>query len=546
MLDKEGTQDVFKELVHKLQAKGSLDQEVIEMDSMDWRAERELLRQHLTKMGLQPAFIPRLGELVLWTPKLDGDEIAFNHEQGSFQTYCRRRRKFTGFPKWRAGTITQVPEETVTLQDAYEKTDKKNNVNVSGFRVETFPDPNSDDKRLSHQYKYVPLCNIRPLNYWDVFLQDYPEDDFHPSIKYALTIMSSFSLLDKYHFKGKWPDASINCRGIYLGAELLIVGDTICLMPQEDITPDTIPPTTDVMAISSIRLELNSCDADLESPFLAGIMTPYVHGKAYTRSRERAYHKDGFAPTSLTDEEVIEAFNTTRMKEYGTWYRLHDPESELRLSVDNIIGRLYESDYMEVMFGGRTLDINLESVVNGRQYGQQTDERIPDDGEWFFGDNRIESLALRTFNGFEVGPWDNTRDLRMWRANLKIIDGTAKATDYVNATRPTIYPTTGHVGATGSSFESVGKTSTLVRSALGPSGPSSRSSPAVKSHGMMSVPDSESDDGVEEFATAEELEDETSTDELAQFMMQPTFARGGTEESLGGDYKPETKRTKRN
>lgn len=514
------------------------------MDSMEWRAEQDQLRHHITRIGLQSAFIPRVGELVLWTQKLNGDEIAYNEANGTFQMYCRRRERFTGFPKWRAGVIAQIPEETVTLQDAYEKTDKRQNVNMSGFRVETYPDPNSDDKTLSFQYSYIPLCNIRPLNYWDIILQGYPENNFHPSIKYALTIMSSFSMLDKYNFKGEWPDAAIYSRGLYLGAELLIQGDSVCLMPQKPITPSTPPPeVTDVLVINSIRLELSSCDANPNSPLLAQAMTPYVYGKAYTNSRDNAYHGQGLKPTSLTDEEVIDAFNTTGMKKYGHWYPMHGPDSQLRMSLSNIIGRIYESDYMQVMFGDRSFGLEHESVVNGRQYGHKTDERIPEDGEWYCGNHRIETLDVQTFNGLEVGAADDTRDLKMWRANLKVIDGVATAADQRDARNPRVFrPQTASI--TGdtmpASFENMGKTSTMVSRALEP-GVSSRASPATRTNG---VPDTEED---EEFASAMEIDEESSdsTDELAQALQQPLFIRGGTEESLGGDYKPKSKRVRR-
>ncbi|KAL1952645.1 hypothetical protein VTO42DRAFT_4573 [Malbranchea cinnamomea] len=538
-VDEEGTQDVFKELVYRLSRERTLDEEIKEPDSMDWRAERTQLRHHFTRISMQYSFIPRVGELVLWVPELEGDEICYNEKTGTFQVYCRKRKKFIGFPKWRAGTVAQVPEETVNLQDAVEQTDKRYNVNMSGFRVETFPDPNSTDKSLSRQYRYVPLCNIRPFNYWDVYLQYYPTEKFHDSIKYALTIMSSFSMLEKYRFKGEWPNADIWCRGIYLGAELLMKGDAVCLMPDKVDDPDEQNRrVTDVLVIKSIRLELTSCNADLSSPLLCEKTAAIIYGKAYTISPERAYRAGWCEPKPLTIEEIIDAFEITGMKGYGTWYHLHDPEHELRVSLDRIIGRLYESDYMEIMFGEKIFGLELDGVVNGRWYGRQTDERIPQGGEWYCGDYRMETLALETFNGLEVGLYDEARDLRMWRANLRIIDGTATPRDLRDAKVPRDFgrPRTGLIGATRSStFESVGKTSTMVRTALEPAGPSSRASPLKKG-------ETEEEDEVEE--SGNNVEDDGSTDELAEFF-QPMYVRGGTEESAGGDYRPEAKRAKR-
>lgn len=525
--DEEGTQDVFKELVHKLRNKRKMDQEVTEPSCMDWRAERTRLRHHLTRIFIECSFIPRVGELVLWCPELKG-EIRFNPKNNSFQEYSHKRKAFIGFPKWRAGTIAQVPEEPVNLQDAVEESDKKYNINMSGFRVETFPDPNDpDDKSLSYQYKYVPLCNIRPLSYWDVLLQNFPTDKFHPSIKFALTIMSSFSMLDKYYFKGEWPNAFIYCHGIYLGSELLVKGDSVRLMPQKVGTPENPDgAVTDILVIKSIRLQLSSCDAELSSPQLADTVAPRIFGKVYTVSPKRAYREPGYEePKALTDDEVVDAFETTDMRSYGSWYPLHPSDCEVQVSINQIIGRLYEKDYMNVVFGHDGFDIDLDGVLSGRQYGRETDNRLAVGKDWFCGDYRMEALALETFNGHEVGPYDEARDLKMWRANLQIIDGTATPADLRAAKIPRDMgrPRVGLIGTktTSTTFESVGKTSTMVRSALEPAGPSVGPSPQ-----NASEDESENDD-----------DDDDESDELAE-ILQPMYVRGGTEESSGGDYKP--------
>ncbi|PGH12921.1 hypothetical protein AJ80_06526 [Polytolypa hystricis UAMH7299] len=532
--DQEGTEDKYKTLVYELKMKGKLDRRVREDKSMDWRAEREQMELHLTRMSMQHSFIPRHGELVFFCPRLAG-ELRFNFDTDRFEVYAEEKRRFLGPPEWRAGTVAQVPEEPVVLADVISETPKRMAINMSGFRVETFPDPNDTDKSLSSQYSYLPMHAIRPLNYWRIFLQGVPEESWHPSIKYALTIMSSFSVLEKYNFKGNWPNAAISCKGVYLGSELLLEGDSVRLMPQDQKLRDDPDPehVTDVLSINRIKYDLKNCNADISSPLLSEKMAVRFIGKAYTLSPNRAYRPEGsHKPTALTRDEVVDSFRCVGMSEYGPWYHLHDPKNNLKVSMDEVVGRCFESELMEVMFGDLSLGLDLESVISGREYGRLTDQRIPPGKEWFPGDYRLETLALETLNGIEVGTYDDARDLKMWRANLNIIDKTATAADLKAAKIPRAVgrPREGLIGGktkTFLAFESVGKTSTMVSSSLGPPGTSTNATPSAQ----VSEEEEEGGDVDEESSESDE------SDPLAA-PLQPTFFRGGTEESSGGDYRP--------
>ncbi|WEW58300.1 hypothetical protein PRK78_003768 [Emydomyces testavorans] len=552
--DEEGIQDVFKELVHKLKLRKVVDEPVVENDSMDWRAERQQLREHLTRMYMQHSFIPRVGELVLWCPELKG-EVKFDFNTGTFQEVCLKTKKLLGVPKWRAGTVAQVPEELVVLGDIFFDTEKSMGINMSGFRIETFPDPNSPDKDFSSQYKYVPLSHTRPFNMWDIFLQNVPSDEFHPSIAYGLTIMSSFSMLDKYHFKGTWPDATIYCKGIYIGAELLVKGDSVRLMPENWVSGTPFGSVTDVLVIDKIVVELFNCDSDLSSPMLCEQFSPRVIGRAFTISKDRAYRDPSSLneePTPLTHDDVINCFETVAMRQYGPWYRLHPDGSNMEISINKIAGRCFESDYMRLMFGTKDLDLDLEGVISGRQYGRNMDNRIPEDKEWFPGDYRLETLALETFNGIEVGKYDEARDLKMWRANLRIIDGTATAADLKDAKLPREQGRSRkeHIiggKADASKFENIGRTSSMVSIALAPPAPSTNATPNDFMSAHETGPDEDEDDDDQEEEEAEEGSSvgdvthapaEDSEESLDELQMDVTIFRGGTEETEGGDYEP--------
>ncbi|OAX82895.1 hypothetical protein ACJ72_02751 [Emergomyces africanus] len=543
--DEEGTPDVFKSLMFKLKDRGSIEQPVKEQLSMDWRAQRNALQEHLTRMFMQHSFIPRLGELVLWCYSFQGTELKFNWATQSFEMYCRKRDKFLGTPQWRVGTVAQTAEEPPILEDIITETKKKFAVNKSGFRIETFPDPNSSNKDLSRQYKYVPLSCIRPLNYWQIFLQGIHPDQYHPSIKNALTIMCSCSVVDKYHFKGVWPDATVYCKGIFVGSELLIRGDGVRLMPRsQPISTDPHNQITDVLVIESIQVKLRNCDADLSSPLLCKSTAVRLVGKAYTLSQKNAYREPGsnVAPRPLTDTEVIDSFECVGMRGYGKWYRMQPTKHRIQISLDHVVGRCYESELMSLMFGDVSLGLDLEGVIAGREYGRLTDQRLAPGKEWFFGDSRIETLALESLNLEEVGIYDDTRDPKMFRANLHIIDGTATNTDIRNAKIPRAMgrPRAGLIGGrtASSTFENAGKLSSLVSSALGPLETSANQSPMDLMSAAASDADSQnSGDG--------ESSESEETDELQRIMAPIPLARGGTEESEGGDYKPKGSKTKK-
>ncbi|KAK1149574.1 hypothetical protein N8T08_005123 [Aspergillus melleus] len=531
-VDSEGTTDVFKTAIAELRKRGSLEKAITENDSMDWRAEKTKLAELIEGFSMQPSYLPRVGEVVLWMPDFEG-ELAWNSETRHIEPYSPTGQRWLGTPQWRAGVVGQVPEEDTVLQDLHSTTYKDSGVNYSGFRVETFPDPHSIDKSYSLHYKYVPLKCIKPFNSYEMFLQGTPRHTLHPSIEYAMTIMSSFSLLDKYYFKGTWPDASIYCRGIFLGAELLVVGDVVRLKPKAaHAEPQQSQPTTvtDVMVIDEIRLNLIQCDDYLKSEHLAERIEVRIRGKVYSNSSKRAYYARPFLlqdPKSMAPDEVSDAFHYIGMGGYGSWYRLWSGAS-VEVSQDMILGRCYEPDAMQLLFGRLSLGLDLHGVLNGRAYSRQADQRIAPGRNWFWGDFRTQTLALDSLNGEDVGYYSEIRDMAMWRANLRIVDGTARPADFREAKIP------GDVGRPAtksrSSFAEVGKLSMLVSTGLG-AGDTSNNVSSAEEEPLESLESG----GIESGDVDDEEEDE---EELEDFTLRMDQLRGGTEESEGGDYKP--------
>lgn len=531
VVDNEGTLDVFKLAIMELKENGRIDKRITEKSSMDWRAERTRLREYLEKLDLQPSYIPRAGEIVLWTPSLDG-ELIWNSANKRVEIYSLEQDRWLGMPEWRAGIVGQIPEEDIVLQDLVEPAPKDWEVNYSGFRIETFPDPHSTDKSYSLHSKYVPLKCIKPFNAFELFLQSTPRDEFHPSIENALTVMSSFSLLDKYHVKGTWPNASIYCRGIFIGAELLVVGDAVRLKPK-GYSPKSLQQANvaDVMVIDEIRLELTNCDDEVKSKQLAEEYRVRIGGKVYTTSSLRAQRESN--PNNpfqaLSYKDVVSTFKYVNMGGYGSWYRLFSGKTA-QVSQDMTIGRCYEPDAMRLLYNSLSWSHDLHGVMLARSYYRQTDERIPEGKDWFWGDFRTQTLAIDSLNGEDVGHYSDARDVKMWRAVLNVIDGTASANDYRKAKIP------GEVGRPStksrSTFSEVRKTSSLVSIGLGATDVSN----AVSSGDDAGTHPGTAEETSSSSSSSGDDEEEEQKDNIT---IPIEYLRGGTEETEGGDYVPD-------
>jgi len=485
--DEEGTEDIYKYYVKRLEAakastKG-IEDDIREVNSLDWRAEHEWdgyggdhLPIYITQIEQQHSFVPRIGELVLWCPHfLDDHYLTLDAKTEEYKFYSFKQKCFRGFPDWRAGVIAAVPSSTtengrVDFPDILDMPKKVTSLNTAGFRVETFPDPNNDlDKSASKQYRYVPLRNIRPLSHWQVLLRGVPEEKLHPSIQNALTCMTNISLLEKWWFSGEWPTATIRCKGIYLGSELITVGDTVRLVSPSG--PRGQPTTcTDVLVVDSIRLNLLDIKSEHilpSSPLLSSASSITLVGRAYTLEVCRHYkvrsaeklddareQKD--VPFSPVPHEVVKRlFRPVGADDYGPWYDMHDPAKRYEVSYDQVLGRMYEADAVRLWTGQLqhkfrsgeraqlkpSLDFDVPGITSGRKYATQTDERLPesqgDELLWYWADTRAEALAIETMNGLEVGRYHDIRDtttLKAWSAQLRIINGQPVTSDLLKFT----------------------------------------------------------------------------------------------------------------
>ncbi|KAF2839296.1 hypothetical protein M501DRAFT_1003873 [Patellaria atrata CBS 101060] len=434
-VDNEGNPDVYRNSIDRLKRLGAIDEPIREPMSMDWRTERDLLPSLLWQISKQPAWIPRIAELVLYVPLIPADlEICWNKDGNDYMFWHTKQRMWLGYPHWWAGVVGQTADEEVDIEDLVKEGPKRKGVNYSGFRIEAYPDPNDTHKDLSKQYKYVPLHHTRPFAFYRKFLKGTPQEKWHPTIKHAFTVASSFSLVEKFHFRGNWPSAMVFCKGIYIGSELVVIGDTVRLCPLREQTPlHEQTRVTDILHVTGICLKFSNLDKANEDDHDGGHpynTTVYVIGKGFTLDPSRA---PGEVPVDSRSSVLSPSFD-----DYGNWYPLHNPTQSLQVPFHRVIGRCYETEALTLWFPpekNKEMDLVLrlsegfEGVQNARRWSSSKDLRILHGKSWYWGDSRVDSLDLETVNGQTVSRFDPTRDPKTWRKYIRVIEGIAGAED---------------------------------------------------------------------------------------------------------------------
>ncbi|CAN9358877.1 unnamed protein product [Alternaria alternata] len=420
-VDSEGTSDVYRNLIDKLRRHQHVDESIEEPLSPDWRAEQELLPRLLDDIKTNEQWVPRTGDIVLYIRDMpEGiDLVRDEADTKEFRLYDERREKNLGAPPWEAGLVTEAATGT-TIADLVDS-DQQQNVSNTGVRVEPLPDPNNVNKSLSKRHKYVPLRQIRPFVLWGDLLRRIPQENWHVSIKNALALSSTFSLMGKHRFRGTWPKSSIYCHGIYIGAEMLGVGDTVRLLPNKRQSK-----CTDVLSIKSIRLKWTNLDKASTNDYDEG--RPYngevwIYGSAYTSDSSRGNKL-------WVTEQNVEAPRVAL--DYAEWFPLHPAEKELAIPYSRVLGRLYERDPMAYFLKSDygdfpTLDVGRQAVVEARAFSRKHDHRIAKEpgATWYWGDNRADALNLKFVNGREVSRFDPGRDVKDLRRQLRVLDGVA-------------------------------------------------------------------------------------------------------------------------
>lgn len=457
LVDVENTPDIYDLMIEKLNVDRDVevDEWIEERMSPDWRTTASTSAGLLKSWQSLPKYVPRVGEVVLFVRRLGEDEvIAWSEDEQTFQRFNKVRQEWLDCPKWEAGVISQMPQEDVVEQDLIDDTLKEQSVNESGFRIEPLSEIGSERKAFTKQYKYVPLHLIRPFTLWSECMTGIERSDWHPSITHALAMASSFCLIGRYRFKGKWPNATVFCRGAYIGPELIMVGDPVTLTPHPSDPQDAVK---DAMVITAIRLRFVNLDLDHTGLLTPPVDAPYqtslhITGKVFTLDPTRSFDGVGKVPIDPNSDVIASG-----LSDYGPWYHVHDPrehDTRLEIPFTRVLSRCQEASASRGWFEdvttpspeptkragasapagdeGVNISHGSEGIRQARKYSAAKDPRIRrEEGKsWFWADTRIEQLDLHEINSTSVGVRDIERTkghITKLRTALKAMDGKTSA-----------------------------------------------------------------------------------------------------------------------
>lgn len=411
-VDEEGTPDVYRNLIDKLKRHGTLDEMIREPLSLDWRAEQKVIPALLEKLKRDPQWIPRVGDFVLYVRDVPEDAcIHYDEEVCEYQIRVAHEVR-SKTPIWEVGLVGQGPADA---PDGSAGTQWY--VSQSGVRVEPLPSPNDTVKSLSKQYTYVPVEHTRPFFLWEEYVGQLRKEERHPTIENAFTVAASMSLMGKYRFTGTWPEAQILCHAIYIGSELIAVGDTVRLTPKAS---DHSVAITDILVVKSIRLKLSDLDKASANDNDGGRpygLAVWVYGSAFTTVASRS------------NKEWFDTNVPTLAAGYGKFWPLHPSDKELAVPFSRILGRLYEHDMMQAWLPDSDLDSGHDGVLDARKFSSKHDKRIVSrpGTSWYWADSRADALDLHTINGVDVSKHDEGRNPKEWRKKIKGAEAAADA-----------------------------------------------------------------------------------------------------------------------
>ncbi|KAG9948112.1 hypothetical protein KCU85_g5208, partial [Aureobasidium melanogenum] len=408
-VDDDGTPNVFDGLMRKAKQGQHLSVAITEPLSMDWLVEQDLanLPAYLDSLETTTRWYPRLGEIVLVARNLKDDQlIKFDSNAGIYKIQDQSLG-WVGVPVWEAVIVTQITKNTLTagLLDQKQNTDGSEDV----FRIEPMPEIGNSDKPWSTRYRIVHLLNMRPFSLWQELMNGADVSnsrECHPTVRHALTAMSSISVVGRYHFSSNGKEARVYCKGLYVGAEFFVAGDLVRF--SSPIHKNSFGK--DVLQIKHICVSYN-LERDIASP-----SSIHITGVAYTTDPQ---HASGHYQRAIP----YESLPSPGMRGYGLWYKMGEDDSLARIPYTKLFTRLVEDKFMKGMIGrpclvrsavggtehlnlaGHIVDIThgLGGVRVAREYSTQHDSRIKEGQTWYLGENRVDQLDLTQINGQDVG-----------------------------------------------------------------------------------------------------------------------------------------------
>lgn len=310
------------------------------------------------------SFQPRENEIVLFY----NDESAVRMDESTqyLKLFDETTGKFGRWPRWEAGRVVSAPEPGQThVEDLAFSTLKGTKGSAPSICVELLPLDSlsqSTPTRLSVELSHIrPFSMLRELQHgqdqtlWENNIMPTAQmmSKLFPFEPCAFTRISRSS--DSPEAASEILHAKFRCRGIWLGAEKIIEGDAVRLMPL-----DNQGVIDHVLVVKEISYVLEHLEA--ESP--TGSL--FFEGRCLTLTQPSPKAKAVVRP-SFTYEDLAAQGLPSCMRGY-TWYDSESPEMNGVFPPDRILGRCYEREAMEIMIYASDLNVGLQGVRELRQW----------------------------------------------------------------------------------------------------------------------------------------------------------------------------------
>jgi hypothetical protein len=411
-VDDDGSPNIISQLLIRAKQGQPINMAITEPYSMHWLLEKEIagLPAYLKSIPSNKRWTPRLGEIVLITRNVSEEQLVKFDEEAFVNKIWDPVLGWVGMPNWEAAVVAQVDRKALNanLLDQNLRTNLVD-ANVDDFRVEPMSEVGNSNKAWSTRYRYVNHFHMRHFSLWKELLNGADVNnplECHPTIRYALTAMSSLSVVDRYHFSSNGLEARVYCKGIYVGAEFMV---------QNDLVRFTSPLHKNSVGKDVIWIKHIYVSYNIDREPIPGSV--HVEGVAYTTD---SAHASGEFQRPIPAESLP----WLPMRDYGLWYKMED--GPVRVPYMSLLTRLIDGIYSisiigkpslaKVAHGGGAhhlgqknhvvnITYGIDGVLAGREYSGQHDARInrTEGHTWYLGEDRVDQLDLHLINGQDVG-----------------------------------------------------------------------------------------------------------------------------------------------
>ena len=314
----------------------------------------------ITELPEQDSWVFRIGEIVCYVadPSTEVHQ-ARTKTDSKFLEVNPETREIIGRPPWRAGkcrkvkthhpkllayiskcagVITQVPDTKVNITTLGQKYGEEvEDLHLSGYLIEPFPDFFCPEKDATVASLYVPTRHMYPFAYAIELHKGLFPREYHGSIYSAMERMCNFSLVYQQYIKGQWPSAILYFAGIYLGAELIVVGDAVRIRSEF-----LEKRCHEIMIVKSIKLKYNNLEPEEDGSVTGekfALRRLLFRGYGYTTDEDHINVGE-----EVPFSEEFAAHKAMRQQQKSvTWYRIGQPGQEMEVDFSRIIGRLFEA-----------------------------------------------------------------------------------------------------------------------------------------------------------------------------------------------------------